>query len=205
MSGRRRNLGILRRRRLSLPENRKRTALKFLLSDSIRNIERTLIANGRPLAIGVPGYIVPTDIDARLFLKYPKNVASMNVEPEGSLSISDDGNLFSGWRAYTVKGKTWGRSRLTVKYGDGSVQTIHYFVIKPEAQAVADMGHFLTTRQWYVDPKDPFHRSPSVMTYDRATNQIVMQDSRAWIAGLGDEGGGGAWLSAFMKETGRAR
>jgi hypothetical protein len=38
------------------------------------------------------------------------------------------------------------------------------------------------------------------MTYDRELNQIVMQDSRAWIAGLGDEGGGGAWLSAIMKE-----
>ncbi len=54
--------------------------------------------------------------------------------------------------------------------------------------------------QWYDDPKDPFHRGPSVMTYDRETNQIVMQDSRAWIAGLGDEGGGGAWISAMMKE-----
>jgi len=38
------------------------------------------------------------------------------------------------------------------------------------------------------------------MTYDRETNHIVMQDSRAWIAGLGDEGGGGAWLAAMMKE-----
>ena len=108
--------------------------------------------------------------------------------------------LSSGWTAYTVKGKTWGRSRLTVTYDDGSVQTIQYFVIKPETQAVADMGHFLTTKQWYVDPNDPFHRSPSVMTYDREANQIVMQDSRAWIAGLGDEGGGGAWLSAVMKQ-----
>jgi hypothetical protein len=62
------------------------------------------------------------------------------------------------------------------------------------------MGHFLTTTDWYVDPQDPFHRSPSVMTYDREANQIVMQDSRAWIAGLGDEGGGGAWLAAIMKE-----
>ncbi len=182
------------------PGESKTYGFKFLISDSIRNIETTLVANGRPLAVGVPGYVVPMDIEARLFLKYPKNVASMKVHPEGALSISEDGSLSSGWRAYTVKGKSWGRSRLTVRYGDGSEQTIHYFVIKPEAQAVADMGHFLTTRQWYVDPKDPFHRSPSVMTYDRETNQIVMQDSRAWIAGLGDEGGGGAWLSAFMKE-----
>jgi hypothetical protein len=124
----------------------------------------------------------------------------MKVEPLGALVINADGLPGQGWRAYTVKGKVWGRSRLTITYDDGTVQTIQYFVIKPESQAVADMGHFLTTRQWYVDSKDPFHRSPSVMTYDRETNQVVMQDSRAWIAGLGDEGGGGAWLSAVMKE-----
>jgi hypothetical protein len=182
------------------PGESKTYGVKFLLSDSIRDIEKTLSENARPVAVGVPGYVVPTDIDARLFLKSPKSIKSMAVEPEGALVISDDGSLASGWKAYTVKGKTWGRSRLTVTYDDGSVQTIQYFVIKPETEAVGDMGRFATTKEWYVDPNDPFHRSPSVMTYDREANQIVMQDSRAWIAGLGDEGGGGAWLSAVMKE-----
>jgi hypothetical protein len=182
------------------PGESKTYGLRFLLSDSIRDIENTLAKNGRPVAVGVPGYVVPQNIDARLFVKYPKDVESMKVEPLGALVINADGLPGQGWRAYTVKGKVWGRSRLTITYDDGTVQTIQYFVIKPESQAVADMGHFLTTRQWYVDSKDPFHRSPSVMTYDRETNQVVMQDSRAWIAGLGDEGGGGAWLSAVMKE-----
>jgi hypothetical protein len=182
------------------PGDSKTYGVKFLLSDSIRDIEKTLAQNGRPVAVGVPGYVVAMDIDARLFLTYSKSVHSMAVEPKGSLSISEDPQPSSGWRAYTVKGRTWGRSRLTVTYDDGSVQTIQYFVIKPESQAVADMGHFLTTKQWYVDPKDPFHRSPSVMTYDREADQIVLQDSRAWIPGLGDEGGGGAWLSALVKE-----
>jgi hypothetical protein len=182
------------------PGESKTYGLKFLLSDSIRDIEKTLEQNGRPVAVGVPGYVVPMDIDARLFLKYSKSIKSIAVEPPGALDVGGDGSLPSDWRAYTVKGKTWGRSRLTVTYDDGSVQTIQYFVIKPESQAVADMGHFLTTKQWYVDPNDLFHRSPSVITYDREANQIVLQDSRAWIAGLGDEGGGGAWLSAVMKE-----
>jgi hypothetical protein len=182
------------------PGESKTYGLKFLLSDSIHDIENTLVKNGRPVAIGVPGYIVPTDIDARLFLKSPKTVKSTKVEPEGALTISSGGAISSGWNSYTIHGKTWGRSRLTLTYEDGSVQTIQYFVTKPEAQVVADLGHFLTTTDWYVDPADPFHRSPSPMTYDRDANQIVMQDSRAWIAGLGDEGGGGAWLSAMMKE-----
>jgi len=69
------------------------------------------------------------------------------------------------------------------------VQTIHYFVTKPETEAVADLGRFFTTKQWFTDTSDPFHRAPSVMSYDRELNQIVMQDSRAWIAGLSDEGG----------------
>ncbi|HVI80873.1 MAG TPA: DUF5695 domain-containing protein, partial [Candidatus Acidoferrum sp.] len=182
------------------PGEAKNYGVRFLLSESIRNIEGTLTRNARPVAVGVPGYVVPMDVEARLFLKFSKAVKSIAVEPEGSLAVTGGSLRASGWRAYSVRGKTWGRSRLNVTYNDGTVQTINYFVIKPEQQAVADMGHFLTTKQWYVDSSDPFHRSPSVMTYDRETNQIVMQDSRAWIAGLGDEGGGGSWLSAFMKE-----
>jgi Family of unknown function (DUF5695) len=187
------------------PGESKTYGLRFLLSDSIHDLEKTLAENGRPVAIGVPGYIVPTDMDARLFLKSPRAVKSMKVEPEGALAIASDGMIDSGktdssWSTYTIHGKIWGRSRLTLTYEDGSVQTIQYFVTKPESHVVADMGRFLTTTDWYADSADPFHRSPSSMTYDREADQIVMQDSRAWIAGLGDEGGGGAWLSAMMKE-----
>ena len=37
-------------------------------------------------------------------------------------------------------------------YEDGLTQTIHYFVTKPGSEVVADMGRFLTTKQWFVDP-----------------------------------------------------
>ena len=177
--------------------------LKFLLSDSIQDIEKTLTANSRPVAVGIPGYVLPQDIDARLFLHYSRAVSSIDVEPADAIKIRKDAPTSHGWKAYTLRGRTWGRSRLTIKYQDGLVQTINYFVIKPEAQAVADLGHFLTTKQWFVDPSDPFHRSPSVMTYDRSVNQIVTQDSRVWIAGLSDEGGAGSWLAAAMKEFGQ--
>jgi hypothetical protein len=182
------------------PGESKTYGLKFLVSDSIRHIENTLTKNQRPVAVGVPGYVLPEDIDARLFLKYGKPVASLKVEPPSAIEIREDPPTHDGWRAYTLQGKTWGRSRLTVVYGDGTVQTVQYFVIKPAAQAVGDLGHFLATRQWFTDPNDPFHRAPSVVTYDREANQIVLQDSRVWIAGLSDEGGAGSWLAAIMKE-----
>src|SRR5262249_52029874 len=41
--------------------------LRFLVADTIPTIEKTLAANDRPVAVGIPGYIVPMDIDAKLF------------------------------------------------------------------------------------------------------------------------------------------
>jgi hypothetical protein len=185
------------------PGDSKIYGVKFLLSDSIPDIEKTLAANDRPVAVGIPGYVLPQDIDARLFLKYAKAVRSMSVEPSGAIAIQKDSHMAGGWQGFTLKGRTWGRSRLTIRYENSLEQTISYFVIKPESQVVADLGHFLMTKQWFVDPNDPFHRSPSVMTYDRQANAIVTQDSRVWIAGLSDEGGAGSWLAAIMKEFGQ--
>ena len=171
-----------------------------MVSSEIRGIEQTLVSNGRPVAVGIPGYVLPMDMDVRLFLKYPRAVKTMTVEPEGALSIRNDRSPNANWNAYTLRGKNWGRARLTVTYQDGLVQTIQYRVMKPEAEAVSDMGHFLTTKQWFDAKDDPFHRAPSAITYDREQNQMVTQDARVWIAGLSDEGGAGSWLAAAMKE-----
>nr|MDQ2687190.1 DUF5695 domain-containing protein [Armatimonadota bacterium] len=179
--------------------------VRFLVSDTIRHIEQTLAANTRPVAVGIPGYVLPMDMDGKLFLKYAPKVKAITTEPTGAITIRADKSTKHGWYAYTLRGKTWGRVRLTVTYDDGLTQSISYDVIKPEAQAVADMGHFLMTKQWFVDPSDPFHRSPSVISYDRDKNKQVTQESRVWIAGLGDEGGSGSFVAAAMKEFGQPK
>ncbi|WP_158822848.1 DUF5695 domain-containing protein [Granulicella sp. S156] len=185
------------------PGQERTVGVRFLVADSIRDIEKTLADNGRPVAIGFPGYILPQDIEASLFLKYPKRVEKVTVEPAGAIDVKADGTTEHGWQRYALRGKQWGRARLTVTYADGAVETVQYRVMKPEAEAVDDMGRFLFTKQWFDVKDDPFHRSPSVMSYDREVNAIVAQDSRVWIAGLGDEAGSGSWLAAAMKEYGR--
>lgn len=185
---------------ISLPPGESKTfGVRFIVSPEIRDIEKTLAANDRPVAVGIPGYVLPMDQEAKLFLKYSRGVKSVAVSPEGAVAVRSE-RATNGWKTYSLRGKMWGRARVTVTYDDGLVQTIQYRVIKPEPQAVADMGHFLTTKQWYDDKEDHFHRAPSVMTYDRELNQIVTQDSRVWVAGLSDEGGAGSWLAAMLKE-----
>jgi hypothetical protein len=185
------------------PGQTERYGVAFLVAPEIRDVEKTLIANSRPVAVGVPGYILPTDVDARLFLNYPRKVTSITTDPPRAIAITENAATKGDWKSYTLRGRTWGRAQLLVTYEDGTKQAISYTVIKPASEAVADLGRFLFTRQWYVNPDDPFGRSPSVMTYDRGNNRIVLQDARAWIAGLGDEGGSGPWLTAAMKIFGQ--
>lgn len=186
---------------LTLKPGESRTiGVQFVLSPSVRAIEPTLMKDHRPVVVGLPGYVVPTDMDVSLFVHSASPVNSITVEPAGALDIGAAEPVKDGWIKYVLHGKTDGRARLTLTYGDGSVQTVHYLVTKPEQQVVADMGHFLTTKQWYDNPGDLFHRSPSIMGYDRDDNTIITQDHRVWIAGLSDEGGAGSWLATIMKQ-----
>ncbi|KAI9838955.1 MAG: hypothetical protein M1819_004163 [Sarea resinae] len=174
--------------------------LRFTLSASgIRNIESTVVGTGTPLAIGIPGYIIPRNMDATLILNSTSNVSSISAQPVGALGIQKA----SSQRIYTLvpAADAWGRVRVTIIYADGALQTVHYFITKPGPDTLGDLGHFLTTSQWYNDSSDPFSRAPSVISYDRSVNKLVLQDPRVWIAGLSDEAGAGSWLAATMKQA----
>ena len=174
--------------------------VRFFVAPDLRHIEATLAEHHRPVAVGIPGYVLPQDMDARLFLRYDRPVRSIVSEPAAAVEIHDDGRNAHGLHAYTLRGKQWGRFRLVITYTDGTLQSIGYRTIKPETEAIADMGHFLFHQQWFDQANDPFHRAPSIISYDDETGKQVTQDSRVWIAGLSDEAGAGSWLAAAMKE-----
>jgi len=174
--------------------------VKFILAGSLRDIETTLFTDRRPVAIGIPGYVLPSDVRAKLFIRYGKAVKEMKVEPRDAMEIKNAGINSKGWNVYDIRGMKWGRARLTVTYDDGLVQTINYKVIDPESKVVDAYGNFLTTEQWFDDENDPFGRAPSVITYDYEKREQVKQDSRVWVAGLSDEAGAGSWLGAIMKQ-----
>jgi hypothetical protein len=175
--------------------------LEFRTATSIPEIDTALANAKRPVSVGVPGYIVPNDAPAKLFLKYGSAVQSISVSPTGALTWSKDTSSTSGWTAYTLtpSASAWGRTRLTVTYADGLTQTVHYYLTASGPTALANLGNFLTTKQWFNDSSDPFGRSPSVISYDREVNAQVKDEARAWIAGLSDEAGAGSWLAATVK------
>ncbi|KAI1807479.1 hypothetical protein F4811DRAFT_505974 [Daldinia bambusicola] len=169
-----------------------------VVKGGVRDIDETVRKTGTPVAFGVPGYIIPKGSMSQLFLRADSNPISFSSEPVESLAFSQ---LSADSYGIAPSPTFWGRSRLTIDYQDGRTQTIHYFVTKPAAEAIGDLGKFLTTEQWFNDTTDPFGRAPSVMSYDYETRSLVTQDPRVWIAGLSDEGGVGAYLAAIMKQV----
>lgn len=182
------------------PKESKSFALKLVLSEGIEAIQNTLVKEALPVATSVPGYVLPQDVKSQLFLNYKNDVSSFEVEPKGALQIKEDGKTPNGQKKYIVQGAKWGRARLTINYKNGVKQTINYKVIKSETNVVKDFGHFLMTEQWFDQPDPIFKRNPSVISYDYETKKQLTQDSRAWVAGLSDEGGAGGWLAAVMKQ-----
>lgn len=166
---------------------------------TIRAIEQTLIANKRPVAIGLPGYVVPTDQQAWLFVMAPSAIKSIESAPTGAIDVARSGSV-KGWARLSVRGRGWGPVRLTLTYAKGEKQTVNYFVTKPLDQVMADLGRFSTTQQWYEGKGDPFGRSPAILTYDNEAKEIVDVEPRVWIAGMSDEGGGGSWVAAMAKQ-----
>lgn len=182
------------------PNESKSFSLKLVLSEGIEDIQNTLKKEKHPVATGIPGYVIPQDIKAQLFIDYNNQITSIDIEPKGALKIKEDGITENGIKKYVVEGKKWGRSVLTITYSNGLKQTINYKVIKSETEVIKDFGHFLTTEQWFDEPDPIFKRNPSVISYDYEIKKKLTQDSRAWIVGLSDEGGAGGWLAAIMKQ-----
>ncbi len=182
------------------PKGTKNFAFKLVLSKGIKEVQNTLIEEEVPVVNGVPGFVVPQDVRAQLFINYGNKVKSLKIEPKGALEIREDVRTPKGQKKYSVIGQKWGRARLTIAYEDGKEQTVNYKVIKPETEVVKDFGHFLATEQWFNEPNDPFHRNPSFISYDYETKRKLTEDSRVWISGLSDEGGAGSWLAVIMKQ-----
>ncbi|KAM0547528.1 hypothetical protein ACHAPJ_010401 [Fusarium lateritium] len=180
-------------------------SIRFSTTDEVWNIEDSLAAQGLPVAVGLPGYVLPTDVDGRLYLRTTSDVTSISTLPSNALKFapmsSPDGKI----KAYAVNASphAFGRVRATVLYKDGRNQTVHYFVTAPALDTANKLGAFHFQQQYYTNLSDVFHRAPSVMLYDYEKKEIVLQDDLVYLAGLSDDGGAGAFEAASMKVYGR--
>ena len=96
----------------SLPASQRPMVSNFWSRTRFATSRRRLRTTERPVAVGIPGYVLPTDLDARLFLKYPEEREVDHGRTPRS-AYGQPRHIPAGkLEAYTVKGKTWGRARV---------------------------------------------------------------------------------------------
>jgi hypothetical protein len=79
---------------------------QFVVVSSIQNIESALSENHRPVAVGIPGYVLPKDIHAQLFLRYSEPVKSIEAEPAGAIDIQKKDEVENrAFTEYALTGK----------------------------------------------------------------------------------------------------
>src|SRR5690606_12462178 len=61
------------------------TARRFVMAPGLRQIEETLAQQHRPVAVGIPGYVVPQDVPAKLFINYANDIKSIASYPANAL------------------------------------------------------------------------------------------------------------------------
>ncbi|XHG05483.1 hypothetical protein AWENTII_008704 [Aspergillus wentii] len=104
--------------------------LRFTSLSTVEEIESTVASLGLPVAVGLPGYVLPRDLKGRLFVNTTSNVSSVKVSPESSLSINYTTSHASTWQefALTPAPDAFGRSRIELVYDNGMTQALHYYI-----------------------------------------------------------------------------
>ena len=173
--------------------------LRFSLVDQIEQIESAVRNIGLPVAKGLPGYIIPQDLESILYVDSPSNITSVSTDPLDAFRTSANS---SSTISLSPNTSTFGRVRLTINYADGKNQTVHYHISKSAPEAVREIGDFLSNRHWWTNTSDPFGRAPSLMAVDNSdgVGSLILQEARVWLAGECHEAGA-SWLTMSIKQV----
>ena len=75
---------------------------------------------GTPLAVGIPGYVLTSDLNGKILVKARSNIASIASKPAGALHFSPAEVASDDWLAFDVASAGGhGRVRVWIAYEDG--------------------------------------------------------------------------------------
>ena len=127
----------------------------------------------------------------------------------GASGVYPDSSSDYSYERFAVTATGYGRVRARVRFSDGTSTTAHYFALPPFESQVSKLGAHLADVAWLPrDYPDPFGRGASVMPWDRSACGVsassppcghVLNDARAYDAGLSDDAGGGNPLGFASK------
>ena len=143
------------------PGDTAEVAISFALADDVRSKGAALQRAGIAEVLGVPGYVLGSDMTtAHLLVRPPSGAQLLSASSDDvALSVGSIGAATApGWSMVPLRATANGRPRLTLSYSDNTSQVVSYRTLPPFQSHMDQYGAFAAKS--FFTAEDPFRRSP---------------------------------------------
>lgn len=172
---------------LLAPGETRQFQFRFVFVDGY-DAMRAELANAGQLAIRVvPAMVLAEGQEARVEIRSQQPVTRLE-------KLSDNIRILRRQRRgeqtlLTLRFRYRGQKTLRLHYGQGRWTTLAFYSIENLAGLLQARGKFTVARQFYRNPKDPFHRYHGFLPFDHRIGSRFTDSVDVWAVGCSDEAG----------------
>jgi hypothetical protein len=171
------------------PGQKKSYQFRFAFVRNYSDIREELLEAGNLGVRVLPSMVVQENTDAYVELQAKADLDDIEFHSDGILLKEKkrvgDKTLLTF--AFT------GRGQKTIKllYGSTRWTKLHFYCVEDAEQLIKARGRFMAERQFYVNPKDPYHRNHLFLPFDYRRGTRFDENDDVWEVGGTDDPGFG--------------
>ena len=131
--------------------------------------------------------VVPENTEVYVEVKSLSDLENIEIHSDG-VSIKEKKRIAEKTLlVLSFKGR--GQKSLKLVYGGGKWTNLHFYCIDDLEQLVKARARFISERQFYENPADPYHRHHMFLPFDYRRGSTYDDDDEVWQVGGSDEPG----------------
>jgi Family of unknown function (DUF5695) len=169
------------------PGEKKKFQLRFAFIPSYDAIRDELYEAGNLGIRVLPSMVVQEDTNALVELKTKSDIGEIDLLSDNIL-IKEKKRVHDK-TLLTLSFKGRGQKSLKLHYGENRWTNLHFYCIEDVEGLLNARGKFVVERQFYDDPKDPYHRHHGFLPFDHRIGSMFLDADEVWEVGGSDESG----------------
>lgn len=171
------------------PGREKSYRLKFAFINEYPEIGEALAASGNLGIRILPSMVVQEGTDVYAEVKCRADIEDVEIHCDGAMVKERKRKGAATLLTFSFRGR--GQKSLKLVYGGGRATWLHFYCIEDAETLLKARAHFMATRQYYENPKDPYNRNHVFLPFDYRLGRMIDDAPDVWeVGGTGDPGFG---------------
>ncbi len=169
------------------PGQKKSFRLKFAFIRDYPEIGEALVLSGNLGIRVLPSMVVQENSDVLVEVKSRFAIDDIEIHCDGA--VVKDRKRTGDSTLLTLSFVGRGQKSLKLVYGGGRSTWLHFYCIEDAESLLKARAHFMATRQYYENPKDPYNRNHVFLPFDYRLGRMIDDTQDVWeVGGTGDPG-----------------